>query len=89
MGTSSLPPARRTPAESAQPTKRGFPVPQGRDSHAADPTLGDAATADGMPAIDATNTFWDCDHNGSPPSARAFEDAVTKALTEARHCERR
>lgn len=41
-----------------------------------------------MPAIDPSNTFWDCDHDGSPPSAQAFEDAITKALTEARHCER-
>ena len=72
----------------AQPTERGFPVPQGRDSHAAEPPLAGVATSEGMPQFDATNTFWECDHAGSPPSPRAFEEAVVKAITEGCHCER-
>lgn len=41
-----------------------------------------------MHVIESPNIFWDCDHDGTPPSARAFEEAVAKALTEGAHCAR-
>ena len=72
----------------AKPTRRDFPLPQGGESRVGDPPLGDAATAQGMQIIESPNVFWECDHEGTPPSARAFEEAVAKALTEGEHCAR-